>query len=52
MNTKHIYYTGDLYPCTVVCGYKEFSIGNVYEGTDRKKIQNLQKNIYFSAELC
>lgn len=52
MNTKHIYYTGDLYPCTVVCGYKEFSIGNVYEGTDRKKIQNLQKNISPLYESC
>lgn len=52
MNTKHIYYTGDLYPCTVVCGYKEFSIGNVYEGTDRKKIQNLQKNISSLYESC
>lgn len=32
--------------------FSVFSAGNVYEGTDRKKIQNLQKNISSLYESC
>lgn len=46
----HIYSDGNLYPCTLVGGKKEFCIGNIYDGVDIKKRDELlniskEKNI-------
>lgn len=51
-NTKHIYYNGNIYPCTVVCGNDEFYIGNIKYGIDEKKIEKMQKNIYTGYKIC
>lgn len=44
---------GDLYPCHQFVGNKDFKIGNVYEGIQRKDlISNFKKNNLYSQEEC
>lgn len=37
----NIYPNGKLYPCTLVVGNEEFCIGNIYNGVDTKKIDEI-----------
>ncbi|MDE5820021.1 MAG: radical SAM protein [Lachnospiraceae bacterium] len=46
---------GDLYPCTYVCGNKEFLMGNVKDGPDVeriKSIHNTMQKSYLKCETC
>lgn len=40
----HIYVNGLLYPCSFVVNEKQFCIGDIWNGLNRKKIKVLQKN--------
>lgn len=44
----NIYPDGSIYPCTIVTGNKEFCIGNIYDGVDEKKVDDL---LYYSNKI-
>lgn len=54
-SSVHIYSDGNLYPCTLVGGQKEFCIGNIYDGIDTKKrdqLLNISNGINIECDGC
>lgn len=41
--SKHFYIDGLIYPCTMTVGLKEFNIGNIEEGIDERRVEDIIK---------
>ena len=50
--SKHIYYDGKIYPCTITCGHKDFLIGDVDSGISIKRVGDLQKKSQANNSIC
>lgn len=50
--SKHIYYDGKIYPCTITCGHKDFLIGDVDSGVSIKQVGDLQKKSKANNPIC
>ncbi len=48
----NIYPNGDIYPCIAVTGVEDFCIGNVIDGFDCKKIEELKEKLSQEYQLC
>lgn len=44
IQTKNIYPNGDIYPCTLAAGDEEFLIGNIEQGINSKKLDEILSN--------
>nr|WP_312983845.1 radical SAM protein [Clostridioides sp.] len=49
---KHFYIDGLIYPCTFVVGLNDYSIGNVINGIDNKKVEEIVKIGYIDNNGC
>lgn len=52
IKSKHIYYDGKIYPCTITCGHEEFIIGDVNNGVNIKQVESLQKKSQRGNSIC
>lgn len=52
IKSKHIYYDGKIYPCTITCGHKDFLIGDVDSGINIKQVGYLQKKSQTNNPIC
>jgi uncharacterized protein len=52
VSSKHIYYNGSIYPCMITGGYKEFAIGNVFEGINIEKRDRLLEHSLYDNAVC
>jgi uncharacterized protein len=44
--------TGDLYMCDIVVNKEEFRLGNIKQGIDEDKLENLRKRYFISPDYC
>ncbi len=51
-NNRVILPDGNIYPCTLVGGNKEFLIGNIYDDIDKEKVSMIKKYNYEDYEDC
>lgn len=51
-SSKHIYYNGEIYPCLISCGNREFNIGNVNDGINIRKRDQLLSYSNMENKVC
>lgn len=50
--SMHFYIDGLIYPCTFVVGEKDYNIGNIYEGINNKKVNEIIEISYHNNPDC